>query len=458
MNTNEHEIPNESGLTEDQERSVKELIRSAINEPQSEVGEDVPRRADVEAPKPVKRPFYKRGVFAAVLGVVLVASSVYGARAYSYAAARESTDDAFVDGHPVPVAAQVAGRVARVAVTDNQEVKKGDLLLEIDPSDYRVALSNAQASLQAAIARRKSAAIAVGVTRTTSWASVDQAASGVDQATSSVQNADAAVTAAEGRLAQAEAQVAAAQAEATRASAQAARYSELLKGGVISQQDDDNATAAAQTAIAQLDAAKKAAAAANAAVGQARAQVSSTHAQVGQARGQLAAANAAPQQVELSASQVETADAAIQQAQAAVEQAKLALSYTKIFASEDGRITKKSVEAGAYIQPAQTLMTLVPDTLWVTANFKETQLEHMRPGQPVEITVDAYPDLVLKGHVDSLQSGSGAAFSLLPPENATGNYVKVVQRVPVKIVFDEHPDENHLIGPGMSVVPEVVVR
>ncbi len=449
-NITDNEMNQETELTEEQERSIRQLVSSA-----SDV--EPPKGADAEAPK-TPRPFYKRVPFLVALALIFVAGSAYGVRAYSYASAHESTDDAFVDGHPVPIAPQVAGRVAKVHVTDNQEVTKGDLLVEIDPSDYQAQLSNAQASLQAAIARRKAADITVGVTQTTSSAGVQQASSAVDSAASNVETAEAAVASARSKQAQAEAQVVAARAEARRTAADATRYSTLAREGVVAQQESDNATAAATSAGAQLDAAQKAAAAARAAVSQAEAQVGATRAQVGQAQGQLAAANAAPQQVDLSRAQVDAADAAIAQAQAAVKQAELNLSYTKIYAPEDGRVTKKAVEGGAYLQVGQNLMTIVPDQLWVTANFKETQLAEMRQGQTVEISFDAYPNLKLKGHVDSIQSGSGAAFSLLPPENATGNYVKVVQRVPVKIVFDEQPDDQHLIGPGMSVVPEVTVR
>jgi membrane fusion protein (multidrug efflux system) len=180
--------------------------------------------------------------------------------------------------------------------------------------------------------------------------------------------------------------------------------------------------------------------------------------QLGEAKARLASARAAPSQVAFSRSQVETSAAEVGQAQAAVRQAELNLSYTKIFAPQAGRITRKSVEPGNYVQVGQTLFSIVPDQLWVVANFKETQLRYMRPGQPATIKVDAYPDQVFKGHVDSVQAGSGAAFSLLPPENATGNYVKIVQRVPVKIVFDHPPDPTHPLGPGMSVEPEVKVR
>jgi membrane fusion protein (multidrug efflux system) len=233
----------------------------------------------------------------------------------------------------------------------------------------------------------------------------------------------------------------------------------------------DQAIATARTAEAQTEAARQRAAAAASQVHESEAgqrtaaetarraevQISAAQAQVREAQGKLAAANTAPQQIASSEEQAQTASASLAQLQAEVEQAELELSYTKIYAPDDGRVTNKSVEEGALVQSGQPLMAIVPGDVWVTANFKENQIERMRPGQPVEITIDAYPDKTFKGHVDSIQAGTGAVFSLLPPENATGNYVKVVQRVPVKIVFDEPPDPQHLLSPGMSVVPEVKV-
>ena len=181
-------------------------------------------------------------------------------------------------------------------------------------------------------------------------------------------------------------------------------------------------------------------------------------AQLDEAQARLASARAAPDQVDFSRAQADQVAGKIAQLEATVRLAQLDLSYTKLYAPESGRITRKSVEPGSYVQVGRTLFSIVPDRVWVVANFKETQLRHMRPGQPATVQVDAYPDKLFRGHVDSIQAGSGAAFSLLPPENATGNYVKVVQRVPVKIVIDETADPQHVLGPGMSAVPEVRVR
>ncbi|MGA9767939.1 MAG: HlyD family secretion protein [Blastocatellia bacterium] len=441
---------------------------------------------DVNEAKRGKKPFYKRPLILIPACLVLLVGLIFGVRFYVYASAHESTDDAFVDGHIIPISPKVAGYVMKLHITDNQHVEKGDLLLEIDPRDYEARLAEAQANLQAAIARHSSSQINVQVTSVTTNAAVEQAASGVDQARSNVRTTQAQVFAVRSRLDQARTQIKTAQANAEHARSQVVaaeadavrtardhdRYEELLKLDEVSRQQFDNATAAARIASAQLDSARLRVAAAETQVADARAaeqaaagdlshtesQVDESKARVGEARGQLAAARAAPQQIAASRSQVAASSAEIQQAQAAIQQAELNLSYTKIYAPESGRVTRRTVEEGAYLQVAQSLFAIVPDDLWVTANFKETQLTQMQPGQPAQVEVDAYPGKVFNAHVDSIQRGSGAAFSLLPPENATGNYVKVVQRVPVKIVFDEPLDPGYALGPGMSVTPTVKVK
>ncbi len=462
-------------LPEINEEELKNLLRSAPAE-----------QPDAEQPLRKKRPLYKRPVAILIASLLVIAGLIFGTRYYLYASAHESTDDAFIDARIIQISPQVTGHILKVYVSDNQEVKKGDLLAEIDPRDYQARLDQASAALQAAQTKQQAAQINVGLTTTTSSAGVEQAASQVEMAKSGVETARAQVSAAEGRLeqaraqvktaqanvAQARAQVEAAQAEAVRAQADQVRYQKLYESEDVSRQQLDNAIATARTANAQLEAARTKAAATEAQVAEARAAegaaegnlqqarsgITTALAHVGETAGQLAAANSAPQQVAASRSQAQTASADVQQAQANVAQAELNLSYTKIYAPEDGRVARKSIEEGAFVQIGQLLMAVVPDELWVTANFKETQLDNIKPGEPVEIKTDAYPDKVFKGHVDSIQAGTGARFSLLPPENATGNYVKVVQRVPVKIVFDEQPDPSYPLGPGMSVIPEVKIQ
>jgi membrane fusion protein (multidrug efflux system) len=465
-------------------------VVEATGESEPRVLEEEMAEADATGDEPAavikKRPLYKRPAFLIVAAVVLILGAIYGLRYWAYARSHESTDDAFIDGHIVPISPKVSGYVAKVYVQMNQQVKKGDLLAEIDARDYEARLAQAQAALQAGMSRLKEAHTGVELTRATARANMQQASATVQQARSGVASSRAAAAAERSRISQAGAgvataqanasqarsQVAAAEAEATRATADVERYQTLYSKDEISRQRLDQAIATASTARAQLEAARGRVAAAEAQVSEARAaettaaenarraqtQIGGAQAQVSEAMGRVAQANTAPQQVAVSQAQAETAGAGIEQLRAAVEQAELELSYTKILAPEDGRVTNKSVEEGAIVQVGQPLMAIVPGEVWVTANFKESQIGQLRPGEPVEIYVDAYPGKVFKGHVDSIQAGTGSRFSLLPPENAAGNYVKVVQRVPVKIVFDEQPDPQHMLAPGMSVEPEVKVK
>lgn len=344
---------------------------------------------------PPRQSFLRRPLVLLVLGIVVLALIVGGVLWWLHARRYESTDDAFIDVHMTRVAPQVAGRVLRVAVDDNQEVKRGDLLVEIDPADYQARLDQAaanQATAEANLAQAKAQQV--------------------------VSQADAE---------QAKAQVGVAEATAANAATQLKRDQPLAAREVVSRQQLDNDIANQRSSAANLVAAQK--------------RQASTEAQLA-----------------VSAAQVNAGEASVKAAAAQVAQAQLNLGYTKLTAAEDGRVAHKNVAVGDYVQVGQNLMAMVPDRLWITANFKETQLDLMRVGQPVDIRVDAYPEKTFHGYVDSFQPGSGAVFSLLPPENATGNYVKVVQRVPVKIVFDDPPDASHPLGPGMSVVPTVKVR
>jgi membrane fusion protein (multidrug efflux system) len=454
--------------------------------------ESEPRAGDAEeiaeenAAPPLRRPLYKRPAFLLGAALVLLVAAILGVRYWLYARAHESTDDAFIDGRIVQLSPKASGYVKKVYVTDNQQVKEGELIAELDARDYEARLAQAQAALQAGLAQQKQAQTGVSLTRATTRANVQQASAVVQQARSGVQSARAAASAERSRISQAvagvstvqanveqaRAQVAAAQAEATRAGNDVQRYQALFARDEISRQRLDQAIATASTANAQLEAARQRVAAAQAQVNEARSaqttaaenaqraqtQIGGAQAGVSEALGRLSQASTGPQQLAVSQSQVETAGANLEQLRAAVEQAELELSYTKIYAPEAGRVTRKAVVEGILVQPGQPLMALVTSEVWVTANFKENQIGKLRPGESVEIKVDAYPDKVFKAHVESLQAGTGARFSVLPAENATGNYVKVVQRVPVKIVFDEQPDVQHMLAPGMSVEPEVLVR
>ena len=431
-------------------------------------------------------PPNRRLLVLAAAGLVVV-GLIVGIYYYLYAISHESTDDAFIDGHIIAISPRVSGHVAKVYVTDNQRVAAGDLLVELDPRDFKARLDAAQAALNAAEAARRSRDIDVRLTTITSTAGLDEAEQAVAAAKAMVQNARALAAAAKGQQGEAQAQVAFAKAALDQAQAetlaveakykQAAldlkRYQEMARTNTISPQQLDHAVTDERMAAADLNAAKskvatqqsllkRAEAALKAAednVHQAQAQVSARQAQLEQANARLTSAQSAPVQVAQSSSRAEGSKADAEKARAEVEQAALNLSYTRIYAPAAGHVTKKNVEPGVFVQVGQSLMAIVPPKVWVTANFKETQLTHMRPGQPAQISVDTYPNQTFHGRVESIQRGTGARFSLLPPENATGNFVKVVQRIPVKIVFDR-PEElaKYLLVPGMSVVPEVNVK
>lgn len=439
-------------------------------------------QAGREEPQPRSRRFQ---ILAATVAIVLAIS--VGVPYYLYARVHVSTDDAFVEGHVVRVSPRVAGHVAKVYVTDNQWVNAGDLLVELDSRDFEARLAGATAQLAAARAVAKSRSIDVDVTEITSSAGVEEATGVLEAAKADVETARAAVVTAESQRVQRDAQLLSAQAalkqaeadvEASKARRDAAethfgRFDQLAPHHAVSEESLDEARAAARVAEAAATAAQQRVFAAEATVKQAEAAVGAAESELSQAKAgvtaslagqsraaaQLAAANSAPKQVAQSESQKNVAQAEVDQAQAGVEQARLNLSYTKVYAPVSGHVTRKSVEPGAFVQVGQALLAVVEPELWVVANFKETQLTRMRPGQPVEVEVDTYPGTKFSAHVQSIQRGAGARFSLLPPENATGNYVKVVQRVPVKIVFDDPSQlEAFTLGPGMSVVPTVDVR
>jgi len=419
-----------------------------------------------KAKQPRKRAAKLAGIGLAVIAAV--AGGIY----YLHSRHYESTDDAFIEGDVIQVSSRVAGQMFRVYVQDNQHVNGGDLIAEIDARDYEARAAEARAGLADISARADGAQSNLLLTSTVTDAVLTQTGAAADAAQDQVQilqagaaQAVAAIRAAEAALGQAEAQQSAAQAEASRASEDAVRYRALYARDEVSKQQLDRAETLTRSTAAAQEAASQGTEAARAHLSEAQAAQVSTQAalrqaekQVVQAQGRVSEAKSAPQQIQVRHADVIALRAGIAQALASVQQAELALSYTRIYAPESGYITRKSAEPGDFVQPGQPLLALVSDRLWVVANFKETQLTRMRPGQPVTLKLDAFPQLRLRGHVQSFQSGTGAAFSLLPAENATGNYVKVVQRVPVKIVLDEAPPAGYRIGPGMSVEPEVRIQ
>ena len=360
----------------------------------------------------------------------------------------ENTDDAQIDGHIYPISARVGGQVVKVNFDDGQFVHKGDVLVQIDSTDYKVAIDRAQADFQDAAANAQAAEANVPVADVGST-------SQINSTSADVTSAQAGVTAAQKQMEAAQAQVVEAEANATKLNADVERYKMLLDKKEISQQQFDQATAAAISANATVTARK-------ASLIAAQEQVRIAQSRVDQAKANWNNAKITPKQVEAIRARAVAAGAQTQRANSALEQAKLNLGYTTVVAPVDGIVGKRSVQVGQNVAPGQDLMAVVPlREIWVTANFKETQLAHMQPGQPVEIKVDTYGGRKWYGHVDSIGAATGAKYSLLPPENATGNYVKVVQRIPVRVLFNnaDKPDFNQdgLLRPGMSVVPDVNV-
>jgi len=382
----------------------------------------------------------RRNVLIIVSAVVLV---VGGFLLWRYLSSYESTDDAQVDVHLYPVSARISGYVVKVNVNDNQWVEKGDVLVEIDPTDYQVALAQAQANLANAEATAKSLNITVPITSVNSASQLQFTGSGVE-------DARAGIGAAEKQLAAAHEQVEAAEANDVKAQDDLHRYKLLVDTREVSQQIYDQALAAAKSSTANVAAAQANESAAQQFVQQAQSRLA-------QAAANQEYARTGPQQVSSTKSRAQAAIADVEQKRALLHQAELNLQYTKVVAPESGEVTK-TVVVGLNVQPGQQMLTVVPlNDVWITANFKETQMKHMQPGQRVEISVDSN-DRTYKGRVDSIAGATGPLFSVLPPENATGNYVKIVQRIPVKIVLDPGENRDRQLRPGMSVEPTVYLR
>jgi membrane fusion protein, multidrug efflux system len=393
-----------------------------------------------------------------LIPVALVLVAVV-AVAWWYYGGRESTDDAQVDGHITQVAASVGGRIIRVHVTDNQAVKAGAVLAEIDPRDYQAALDRAVAELASAQASAQAAQIGVPIATTEATSGVTTARGGLEQAQAGIAASEHEIASARARLASAEATLRQREAEATRTARDAERLKALIAKEEIPQQQYDAAVTAAEAARAAAEAGRATVAEAQTAIAAAESRARQARAGASQAQASLRNAQTAPQQVQATRAQADVAEARVKQAEAVLAQANLNLEYTTVRAMTDGIISRKTVEVGQTVTPGQPLMALVDlDHLWVTANFKETQLPSVQPGRPARVSVDALGGREFTGKVDSVAAATGARFSLLPPDNATGNYVKVVQRVPVKIVFDPGQDPEHRLRPGMSVTPTVLLR
>jgi len=407
-----------------------------------------------ESPKGIANPKVKRMLLAG--GAVALAAIV---GLFLYFHNRESTDDAQVDGHITPMASKVYGRVAQVLVEDNQPVKAGQVLVKIDPRDYQAALDQSKASLMLAESEARSAGVDVPRTQENVASVTSSADAQLLGAQADLAKAQATYEQAQtADLAWAQANVDKSRANAELAKADLARYLPLMQRDEISKQQFDAAKANADATASALQADFQKQAQAQRNVDVTKAQLDAAKARVEQARAQVAAAKADVKQVSMRSADAQAKLAKVGQARAAVEAAQLNLSYTEITAPIDGVATHKQVEPGQIVQAGQGLMVVVPlQNVWVTANFKETQLKNMKAGQKVEVHVDTY-GRTFTGHVDSIAGATGSVLSLLPPENATGNYVKVVQRIPVKIVLDAISGEKAVLRPGMNVDATVITN
>jgi membrane fusion protein (multidrug efflux system) len=418
------------------------------------------RPNDDSAKKKPTNPRRKSTIRFIILAVLVVAAIV-AIPIYAYYSVRESTDDAQVDGHVIPISPRVAGVITKVLVDDNVHVKAGQELVELDPRDYQVALQQAQAQLTSSQASTSESQENVPITSINTSSQVSTSVTQVEQNVAAVAAAGQAVDAARSRLASLNATLLQRQANYVKAQKDVARFKDLVEKDEISRQDYDAAVAAVEANAAQVESAR-------ADIVEGQHNLDQAVAQVNEAKARLASAVVQRRQSEqvrarqeaVSQARYKQAQAQVAQREADLQQARLNLEYTVIRAPVDGVVSKKSAEPGMQISPGQQIMALVPlDDIWITANFKETQLKKMRVGQKVEIESDTYGSShKYNGHIDSIAAASGAKFSLLPLENATGNYVKVVQRVPVKIVLEPGENREHLLLPGMSVTPTVLLN
>jgi membrane fusion protein, multidrug efflux system len=455
---------------------IPEAPATGVN-PQPEVRKEVKPKS--------KKPI---ALILAGLGVGAIAAGTFGYHYWQYASTHQQTDNATVAGHIHQVSSKIPGTISQVLVNDNQLVQPGQLLVKLDPQDYQSKVQQAEAALQNARGQAQAAEANIALTAQTTTGKTAQAQGDVSSAVAAISTARAAVqeaqvgipaAQAEVKLAQAgipaaQAQVAQANANLEKAQADYNRYNSLFKEGAIPRQQLDTARAAYDVAVAQKSAAVQGVEQAQARLASVRVGVAKAQSQLAQAqenvtdaqaklaasRGGLQQATAGGQDTTVKRSQYEAAKAAIAQSEASLKDAQLQLSYTNITAPSAGRVGRKNVEVGNRLQAGTPLMAIVNNEYWVIANFKETQLEKMQPGQEVEIKLDSFPHHTFIGHVDSISPASGAQFALLPPDNATGNFTKIVQRIPVKVVFDQKSIQGYesRITPGMSAEVAVEVK
>lgn len=418
-----------------EEQPMSEEVQARVSNSSAEAA-----GARDDAPGNEKANGKKKRILLAVLAVLILGA----VGIWRYESQFATTDDAEIDGYLHPISARVSGYVTRVTVDDTQYVEKGTVLVQLDPTDYQVAVDLAKAHLAEAQAEANAALGGVPITSVSTQSQVN--ASEAD-----VQGAQAGILAAEKQFQEVEARLTQTEANDVKIQDDLERYSQLIRKNEISRQQYDQAVAASKASAADVAGAQAGVAAADQQVTQARSRMQDAEAE-------LRRAHTRPQQMQVTQAKAQAAAAAVEEAEAELHRAELDLQYTTIVASTEGIIGKRTAVAGQNVAPGQTLMTIVPtQDIWVTANYKETALKGMHPGQPVKIHVDE-TDRDYNGKIQGIAGATGVQFSLLPPENATGNYVKVVQRVPVRIVFDPGQDPNHLLQIGLSVEPSIRLR
>jgi membrane fusion protein, multidrug efflux system len=429
------------GRARSQGRGSDQQVLTSADQPVNAPDEQEKSREEEEA---ASRTRQRKTRIRKLLPIVVIVAVLGALLWWLHARQYEDTDDAEVDGHIGQIGSRISGYITGVYVEDNDEVKAGQLLVDIDPKDYQVALARARADYADSQAQANAASYNVPITSVAT-------ASQIESAEADVNNQRAALSAARKNLDSAKAKEVSAIATNLKAQNDLKRYKPLVERDVISKQQYDAAVATADSAAADVESAHDNVIAAEEGVTEAQAKLA-------QAQANLRNAQTGPRQVRVTEARANSAESSQQKSKAELEQAELNLQYTKIVAPVHGLIGHRTAEVGQYVQPGQALMSIVDiDNIWVTANFKETQLRYMKAGQPAEIHVDA-TGRDYRGKVLDIGGASGARFSLFPPENATGNYVKVVQRIPVRIILDPDQNKDHSLRPGMSVEPKVKVR
>ena len=432
-------------MADSDQQNAETTQQQGAGNPQQDNNQATPPKQEAAKPAPTETPTSKARRKFIIAGVVILLILIAGFF-YWRSTFTEDTDDAQVDGDLYQVSARVSGQVIKVNVTDNQKVNQGDVIADIDPRDYQVALEQAEAQLANAKASFVQANSNVPITSVQTRTQVSTSGSDVTTAEASVAQAQKQVSAAQARVDQA-------RANALKAQLDVDRYTPLVAKDVISKQQFDQAVAQAAATNGQLLEAQQNVVANQAAVAQAQSRLQSARSDAEQAR------QNGPKQVAVQQARAQAANADIEQQQARVDQARLNLSYCHIVAPVAGIINRKNVAVGQNVSVGQNMLTIIPlDNLWITANFKETQLQKMKVGQAVTVSVDALGGKKYKGHVTQVGGATGSRLSLFPPENATGNYVKVVQRIPVRIALDKGENDDHLLRPGFSVIPDVDIK